>query len=61
LINSPTTTHNDHHNGDLQIPVSPSVALLVQVSSIMINHPLIIQSIISLTLTLLQCSSLKST
>jgi len=58
LINSPTTTNNDHHNGDLQIPVSP---LLVKVSSIMINHPLIIQSIISLTLTLLQCSSLKST
>jgi len=49
LIKSPIKTHIDHHNGKLH-----------QVSSIMINHPSIIH-IISLTLTLLQCSSLKTT
>jgi len=62
FINSPTKTHNDHHNGDLQIlffSFSDS-ACYHQVSSIMINHPSIIHLISSLTLTLLQCSSLKS-
>jgi len=42
FINSPTKTHNDHHNGDLQIlffSFSDS-ACYHQVSSIMINHSL---------------------
>jgi len=59
LINSPTKTHNDHHNGDLQIPVF-GLPVYHQVSSIMINHPSNIHLIISLILTLLQCSSLKT-